>query len=130
MPEKQPLTPQQAEEVTRQAFLAQDKMEQAAAVGISGPPQIRSYERNQFLGQFPERVLHAVSTALLGKAPPLAEVKEALYDSRGRHFFVNARYIALARPALLAAKERQIPLTVVHSPEFNNDIVLVVTAGR
>lgn len=118
---------QQVEAEATQAFLEQNKLEQATAVGISGPPQLRRFERSQFLGQFPEQVLWAITTEVLGLRPVPKELTAALADSRCCHVFIKATEVQQARLILQAAKQRDLPVTVVYSPEFRNDVAVVIT---
>lgn len=118
---------QQAEAGATQAFLEKSKLEQATAVGLSGPPQLRRWERSQFLGQFPEQVLWAVTVEVLSLRPVPQELTAAIADSRCCHVFVKATAVQQARFVLQAAKQRELPVTVVHSPEFRNDVAVVIT---
>lgn len=121
---------QRIEAEATQAFLEKDKLQQAAAVGISGPPQLRRWERSQFLGQFPEQVLWAINSEVLRRRPIPQEVAAALADSRCEHIFVKAAEIQQARFVLEAARRRQLPVTVVHSPEYRNDVAVVITSSQ
>lgn len=116
-----------AEEVATQAFLKQSDLEQATAIGLGGPPQLRRWERSQFLGQFPEQVLWAATEQVLSQRPLAEELITALADSRCYRIFVKASQIQHSRPILQAAKQHNLPVTVVHSPEFRNDVALVIT---
>ncbi len=118
---------QRIEAEATQAFLEKDRLEQAAAIGLSGPPQLRRWERSQFLGQFPEQVLWAITSEVLRLRPVPQELVNALADSRCCHIFVKASEVQHARPILQTAKKRQLPITVVHSPEYRNEVAVVVT---
>jgi uncharacterized protein YueI len=126
MANKARLTEQIETDATRE-FLKKDGLEQAAAIGLSGPPQLRRWERSQFLGQFPEQVLWAITTDTLKLRPIPQEVKAALADSRCCHIFIKATEIQHAQLALQASRQRGLPVTVVYSPEFNNDVAIVIT---
>lgn len=116
-----------AEESAAQSFLEQSELEQTAAIGISGAPQLRRWERSQFLGQFPEQVLWVATEDVLKLRPVPEELSAALADSRCCHVFVKAAQVQQARNILQAAKDKNLPVTVVHSPEYNNDVALVIT---
>lgn len=118
---------QRIEAEATQAFIDKDKLEQVAAVGISGPPKLRRWERSQFLGQFPEQVLWAITSEVLCMHPASKELVGALADPRCCHIFVKATEVQHARVVLQVAKQRQLPITVVHSPEFRNDVAVVIT---
>ena len=117
----------QVEADATQAFLKKDNLEQAAAIGLSGPPQLRRWERSQFLGQFPEQVLWAITTEVLNLRPIPQEVKAALADSRCCHIFIKATDVRQAQFLLQASRQRDLPVTVVYSPEFRNDVAVVIT---
>lgn len=121
---------QRVEAEATQAFLEQSNLEQAAAVGISGPPQLRRWERSQFLGQFPEQVLWAATEQVISSRPVPKELIAALDDARCYHIFVKATQVQHARIILQAAKQRDIPVTVVYSPEFCNDVALVIISSE
>mgnify|MGYP000843902807 CR=1 FL=1 len=116
-----------SEKEATQAFLKQSELEQATAVGLGGPPQLRRWERSQFLGQFPEQVLWAATEEVLSRRPMPQELSKALADSRCQRIFVKASQIHHCRLILQTAKQHGLPVTVVHSPEFRNDVALVIT---
>lgn len=111
-------------------FLKKDSLEQAAAIGLSGPPQLRRWERSQFLGQFPERVLWAITKEVLKLRPIPQELKAALADSRCCYVLIKADEIQNAQFVLQACRQHDLPITVVHSPEFRNDVAVVITTNE
>lgn len=117
----------QTETVASQAFLKKTALEQTTAVAMGGAPQLRRWERSQFLGQFPEQVLYAVRAQVLALKPMPPEIIAALADQRCYRIFLKAAEVQSAGPVLAAAGKRGIPLTIVHSPEYKNDTALVIT---
>lgn len=120
----------QIEETATKSFLDKDSLHQATAVGYGGAPQMRRWERSQFLGQFPEHVLWAVAAPVLTTRPLPAAVLQALEDPRCERVVIKASLVGSTRPVLEAAKQHGLPVTVVHSPEYKNDIGLVITTAE
>ncbi|NLY53928.1 MAG: YueI family protein [Firmicutes bacterium] len=121
---------QQIETTAARAFLEKDELAQTTAVSLGGAPQLRRWERSQFLGQFPEQVLYAATEAALRERPSVQRIVQAVSDQRCQRLFIKAALIQQARPLLQAAKKCDLPVTVVHSPEFRNDTAIVLTTSE
>ena len=82
----------QIEETATKSFLDKDSLHQATAVGYGGAPQMRRWERSQFLGQFPEHVLWAAAPSAHHRPLPAA-VLQALEDPRCERVVIKASLV-------------------------------------
>ncbi|MGI6359387.1 MAG: DUF1694 domain-containing protein [Bacillota bacterium] len=117
----------EAEREARRKLQEAGQLEQAIAVGVGGPPQLRRTERRAYLGQFPEQVLAvAAKQELDGKQVP-DQLRAALSDARCKHVYLDADVLSKADPILRLIRERDLPYTIVHSPEYRGDAAVVLT---
>lgn len=104
-----------------------DETEKVLAAGLHGTPELKPEERNQYLGEFREKVL-AVLTWPAVKRPALDRtVLKAVKDPRAKALVLDAdlEFEHLAKYVQLA-KEHGLRYTMRSDPAHQADVGLVV----
>lgn len=112
-------------------FSEKSLLEQTLLIGQNGPLQLRKEERNQFLGEFRERVLKALTFAQIEEEGTYPEILAALKDSRAKKLIISRKAdLSAAAEYIALAKEQNVSFTTVDSPDFKGEIGLVVVSDE
>lgn len=104
-----------------------DELEKALFTGIHGSPELKRAETRQFLGEFKERVLQALTKYEVAAKQLNPQIETAAKDPRAKAIIIHgdinsedaAKYQELA-------EARKLEFTVRHDPEFTGEIGLIV----
>jgi uncharacterized protein YueI len=107
------------------------ELEKTISVALQGPPQIKLEEKRQYLGEFRERVLIALTKAQVMKSSVFPEIIETLHDKRAAKMLIHGDidYRFRGKYQRLAAKIDK-PYTVVHDPDLKGDVGLVIASDH
>ncbi len=107
------------------------ELEEKVKQGIYGEPEIKKEEKNRYLGEFRERVIHYLSHDQVLEEGTYPEIEEALKDKRA-HTLVVDRKIELkyAHDYIKLARENNIRFKRVDSPDFKGNVGLVVVSDK
>lgn len=108
-----------------------DETAKALMVGLFGPPELKRGERNQFLGEFAERVLAAISQDDVQEEQVNRTVAKAMKDPRATAVVVDAEipYTAAAKYHRLAT-EHKLEFTMRGDPDYTGPVGLVVISDQ
>lgn len=107
------------------------ELEQTIAFGLHGPPEIKSEEKRQYLGEFRERVLLTLTKAQVMRSAIFPEILEALKDSRSTKMLIygDIPYRFRNKYQKLATSMGK-PFTVIHDPDLKGPIGLVIASDH
>lgn len=107
------------------------KLEQTLLTGMHGTPQLKKAERQQFLGQFRERVMKVLTFSQIKEKGTYQEVQDSIRDPRAHKLIVSSLAdLETAREYIRLARQENMKFTVTNSPEFKGDIALVVASNN
>lgn len=111
------------------AWASMSPAEQALAVGIYGPPELKRDEKLHHLGEFRERVIRLLTKAQVAEPTIYSEIVEALKDERAVKLLINgdlADYFTRKYEKLADGLCK--PSTVLRNPELRGNVGLAVVA--
>lgn len=102
-------------------------LEKAVGVGLSGPPELRKSEKNQFLGEFQERVIKSLTKNQVRQPGINPEVEKAVRDPRATAVIVHGEipFKNFSKYEHLAEKNN-LGFTIRRDPDFTGEVGLVV----
>ena len=112
------------------SWAGKNSLERHVQAGLHGPPQLKKEERRQFLGQFRERILKALTFAQVAEKGTYPEIRAALQDIRAERLVISRRAdLSAAGEYIRLARKNGLSFTTVDSPRYEGDIGLVVASG-
>lgn len=112
-------------------WVAKNKLDQRLSVGMFGTPELRKEERNQYLGEFKERVLKVLTKEQIAQPFVYPEIEEALKDQRAKQLLLNGQlsYDFLEKYILLADRFKK-SFTLRNDPELKGEVGLAVVSSE
>ncbi len=107
------------------------ELEKRVEQGIYGSPELKQEERSNYLGEFRERILKALTKNQVEEPGVYSEIMGALRDPQASKL-VMRRDVDLdrARDYLELAQNEKVAFKRVDSPKLKGDIGLVVASSR
>lgn len=108
-----------------------DELEKALFTGIHGSPELKKAEKLQYLGEFRERVLKAITKAEAAAKQLNVEVEAAINDPRAQAIIIHGDLSAQEYGKYKElADRRSLDFTIRYDPEFTGDIGLIVVTDE
>lgn len=106
-----------------------DELTQTIQFGIHGPPELKKGERNQYLGNFKERVLKALTFDQIEEKGTYREIEDAIRDKRASTLILSRKAdLKSAREYIDLARTYGLGFKTVDSPDFVGEVGLVVVS--
>lgn len=110
-------------------FEKKDDLSKTLSVGYSGAPELKSDEKRNYIGEFRERVLFALTKDKVGQKKYYTIIEEALKDKRAKKLLMNGNLILdLGHDYRMLADKYKIPHAEVHDKHLTGDIALIVVS--
>lgn len=107
------------------------KLEEKVMEGIHGKKELKKAERNQFLGEFKERVIRYLTYNQVIEPGTYPEILEAIRNSDAKKLIIDREVdLAAANDYIKLASENNLLFKRVDSPEFKGDVALVVVSDH
>lgn len=109
----------------------QDLSAQRLAIGMHGLPELKEEEKNNYLGEFRERIIRRLTKKQVTEKNIYPEIKEALIHKKSSKMLIDGtlsplhtnKYIELARQV-------KKPYTKIYDPELTGETGLVVISDE
>ncbi|SJZ47933.1 YueI family protein [Selenihalanaerobacter shriftii] len=121
------------EEIEEEAVLNQNKskLEKTISAGIHGGYEFKKGEKNQFLGEFRERIIRVLNFKQIIEPGVYPEVLEAIKDSEAKKLIISRKAnLKAAKDYIELANQNNLSFKKVDSPEFKGDIGLAVVSDH
>ncbi|GAB6137304.1 YueI family protein [Halanaerobaculum tunisiense] len=106
-------------------------LEQTVAAKAQGGLELKKGEKNQFLGEYRERVLLALSFAQVEEDNIYPQVKTAIKDPEATKLIINRQVDSqAARDYIKLAQEADVSFKKIDSPDFIGKIALEVVSDH
>ena len=112
-----------------QNFSKKDELSQTLSVGFGGAPEFKRDEKSNYIGEFRERVLIALTKDKVGKKEYYPKIEEALKDKRAKELLMNGNTIlANGHDYRMLADKYDIPSKEIYDKQLTGDIALIVVS--
>ncbi|HLN62434.1 MAG TPA: DUF1694 domain-containing protein [Symbiobacteriaceae bacterium] len=101
--------------------------EKALLAGMHGAPELRKAERDELLGEFPERVLASITKEQVGQERPDPAIVHAMENPQAKTVVVHADVpYHEAHKYKQLADEHHLAFTMRGDPNYEGDVGLIV----
>ncbi|MFW5985691.1 MAG: DUF1694 domain-containing protein [Halanaerobiaceae bacterium] len=108
----------------------ESRLEKKVKEGLLGEPEIKKEEKDQFLGEFKERVIRYLITKQVNEPVIYPEILEALQHSSASKLIIDREVDQQrARDYIKLARKNDVQFKRVHSPKFKGNVALVVVSS-
>ena len=112
-----------------QNFSKKDELSRTLSAGSSGAPEFKANEKSNYIGEFRERVLVALTKDKIGKKEYYPKIEEALKDKRAKELLMNGNIIlATGHDYRMLASKYDIPSKEIYDKQLTGDIALIVVS--
>lgn len=110
-------------------FGRKDELSKMLSVGYLGAPEYKIDEKRNYIGEFRERVLLALTKEKVGKKEFCPMIEEALKDKRAKKLLINGNLILdKGNDYRILADKYKIPHTEIYDKHLTGDIALIVVS--
>ncbi|MCK8816389.1 YueI family protein [Natroniella sulfidigena] len=107
------------------------ELERKVGAEAHGGLELKKEERNQYLGQFKERVLKALTFAQVEEEGIYPEIISSIKDPEAKKLIIDSRVSSsAAKEYVEIARENDLSFKKVNSPEFKGEVGLVVVSDQ
>lgn len=109
-----------------------DELSKTLLAGYHGTPEYKKEEKRNFIGEFRERVLLALTKDKIGDKKYYPVIEEALKDKRAKKLLMNGKFISYNHETEYRklAEKQNISYTTVHDRKLTGDIALVIASDK
>lgn len=107
------------------------KLEKKAIQGVYGKKELKKSERNQFLGEFKERVIRYLTYEQVVEKGTYPEILDAIRHPEAKKLIIDREVdLSAANEYIKLAAENELLFKRVDSPDFKGDIALIVVSDH
>ncbi|WP_408955190.1 YueI family protein [Natroniella sp. ANB-PHB2] len=121
-------------DLQQEAFKSQQgksELERKVGVEAHGGLELKKGERNQYLGEFKERVLKALTITQVEEEGVYPEIITSTKDSAAKKLIIDSKVSSsAAKEYIKVARENNLSFKKVSSPDFKGEIGLVVVSDH
>lgn len=112
-----------------QNFSKKDALAQTLSAGSGGDLEFKRDEKSNYIGEFSERVLVALTKDKVGKKEYYPMIEEALKDKWAKELLMNGNIIlATGHDYRMLADKYNIPSKEIYDKQLIGDIALIVVS--
>lgn len=109
----------------------QDLSAQRLAIGMHGLPELKEDEKNNYLGEFRERIIRRLTKEQITQKYIYPEIKEALTHKKSSKMLIDGTLSShLTNKYIELARQLKKPYTMVYNPELTGETGLVVVSDE
>lgn len=111
-------------------FGDKDDLSKMLLAGYHGTPELKKDEKRNYIGEFKERILLALTKDKIGVKEYYSEIEEVLKDKRAKKLLMNGEFVSYKneRNYRKLADKYNIPCTTVRDRQLTGDIALVIAS--
>ncbi|MCK8827764.1 YueI family protein [Natroniella acetigena] len=107
------------------------ELERKVGAEAHGGLELKKEERNQYLGEFKERVLKALTVSQVEEEGVYSEIITSIKDSEAKKLIIDSKVSSpAAKEYIKVARENELSFKKVSSPDFKGELGLVVVSDH